>query len=144
MSASTKIFDPIRNIHVMATPEERVRQRLIQSMIFELGYPKGLISIERNLSGQSSSSPKDRRFDLLVYAKRGEELTPLLLVECKAKAIDQRAISQAFGYNESIGAPFISLVSSTETITFWREAKGVKEIPFLPNYMQLMDKLCLF
>jgi hypothetical protein len=95
-------------------------------MVCELGFPRGLISVERAL--------EDRRYDLVCYSK---EMIPLLLVECKAGAIDQAAIQQAFGYNETLQAPFICLVGLTEIITFWKEREKIGSVPFLPAYKEL-------
>lgn len=110
----------------MNTPEEEVRQKLIQKMIVGLGFPRGLLSVEKGI-GQ-------RRTDLVCYTK---EMCPLLLVECKAKELDEAAIRQAFGYNAAIKAPFICLASPTEIETFWREGERVVSVPFLPVYEEL-------
>ncbi len=41
------IFDPIRRKSVADTPEERVRQALLSQMIGPLGFPKGLLAVEK-------------------------------------------------------------------------------------------------
>ncbi|MGB7978764.1 MAG: type I restriction enzyme HsdR N-terminal domain-containing protein [Chlamydiales bacterium] len=107
-------------------PEEKIRQALIQKMVDEWGFPKGLISVERK-SGA-------RRYDLLCYTR---EMTPLLLVECKAGAVDEAAISQALGYNEIIGAPFICVAGAQEILTFWHEKGRLASVPFLPVFGEL-------
>ncbi len=116
----------IRKKQVADTPEERVRQLLIQKMLNELGFPKGLLSVERAIGS--------RRYDLVCYSK---EMVPLLLVECKAIALDEGAIRQAFGYNDVLKAPFICLASAQETITLWHEQGKVASVPFLPMYHEL-------
>jgi hypothetical protein len=120
---------------VAATPEEIVRQNLIQQMIRELGFPKGLISVEKGLP------PFKRRFDLVCYANRTKGLIPLLLAECKAGSIDEAALQQALGYNDSVGAYFICLAGAKEIRTLWRERGEVKSVPFLPTYAQLVEKI---
>lgn len=108
------------------TPEEVVRQSLIQKMIHDLGFPKGLISVEKGIGS--------RRTDIVCYTK---EMNPLLLVECKAHELNAAAVSQAFGYNDVIKAAFICLANSTEIKTLWQEQGRIASVPFLPKYSEL-------
>lgn len=120
---------------VAATPEEVVRQNFIQKML-ALGFPKGLISVEKNLA-------PDRRIDLLCHTTVKEKIVPLLLVECKAIEINRAAEQQVFGYNAAIQAPFICLANQKEIKTLWKEMDKIASVPFLPSYAQLVEKLCL-
>ena len=118
----------IRNQKIVNTPEEKVRQGLIQVMIGELGFPKGLISVEKKIG--------ERRYDLVCYTK---SMSPLLLVECKAGKIDEAAENQVFGYNLLVSAPFLCLTNGTEIKTLWQETDGIKSVPFLPTFAELYD-----
>lgn len=118
----------IRKQPVANTPEELVRQSLIKKMIVELGFPKGLISVERKIG--------TRRFDLVCYTK---EMTPLLLVECKAGALNEAATKQVLGYNEVVKAPFVALVNGREMITLWHEQGRMASVPFLPSFKDLYE-----
>lgn len=118
----------IRKRWVAITPEEEVRQSLIQKMVSELGYPKGLISVEKKIG--------DRRFDLVCYSKSAQ---PLLLVECKAGELNEAAENQAIGYNATVKAPFICLACPTAIKTFWQEQGRIASIPFLPTYAELYE-----
>jgi hypothetical protein len=111
---------------VANTPEERVRQSFLRRMIQDLGFHKGLISIEKGI-GQ-------RRYDLVCYS---QAMTPLVLIECKAVKLDDTAIRQAFGYNGTVKAPFVCLVSPFETKTFWQEQDQIASVDFLPVYNEL-------
>jgi hypothetical protein len=117
------------------TPEERVRQSLIAQLIGPLGFPRGLISVEKTIS-------HGRRADLIVYAKKQDQLIPLLLMECKAKMGDEDVVfRQAFGYNASVVAPFWGLAHVGGVRLFWREEREVKSISFIPSYDQLIQRL---
>lgn len=116
----------IRKRLVANTPEERVRQSLLQKMIGEWGFPKGLLSIEKEIGA--------RRYDLVCYS---QAMIPLLLVECKAGALNDAGIRQAFGYNATVKAPFICLACPTEIKTFWHEQGQIASVPFLPLYKEL-------
>lgn len=118
----------IRKRWVSATPEEGVRQGLIQRMLVDLGYPKGLISVERKVG--------DRRFDIVCYTSA---CTPLLLVECKAGELNDSAENQAFGYNATIQAPFICLACPNQIKTLWREQERIASVPFLPKFSELYE-----
>jgi len=75
-SERTQVFDPVRKKWVVLTPEEHVRQYLLQYMIQGMGYPQALIAVEKRIiSGQLK-----RRFDIIVYNR---EHRPWMLVECK-------------------------------------------------------------
>ncbi|MBI5272355.1 MAG: type I restriction enzyme HsdR N-terminal domain-containing protein [Chlamydiia bacterium] len=134
------LYDPVRQQRVAARPEELVRQNLLERMIGSLGFPRGLIAVERSVGSHLGS---DRRFDLLCYAVQGSMLRPLLMIECKAAMWDEKAQSQVFGYNESVAAPFVALACESAVKTFWREGKRIASAPFLPSYAQLVEKLCL-
>ena len=134
------LYDPIRRSLVTAKPEEKVRQKFIQIMIGELGFPKGLLAVEKEVASLSPLSTVDphRRIDILVLAPGKEGLQPLLLVECKAESIDEAALSQVLGYNRAIGAPFICLTNGILTKTFWKQKNEMVSISFLPSFSQLM------
>lgn len=118
---SENIYDPIRKKWVSATPEEQIRQHLIRHMVEILGYPPLWLAIEKELShfvSNLSQSVRDlakRRADILVLAPGA--LSPLLLIECKAVALNQTFIQQVLGYNDLIQAPFVSLANGNEVMT---------------------------
>jgi len=127
-----KLFDPIRRRMVAATPEEQVRQSLLQLMIRDLGYPKSLIAVEKELGTHR------RRFDIVCYSAGIHELIPLLIVECKALDCSDAAREQAFGYNAVIGAPFVCIAGKTEIHTLWLNGDRIASAPFLPPYHELL------
>src|SRR5436853_621908 len=108
LSSQNKIFDPVRKLWVVATPEERVRQTLIVHMISSLGYPKELIAVEAYLK------ECERRIDILCYGRGKTALFPLLIVECKQKKLDKEALEQVLGYNYHAGAHFIAVANLEE------------------------------
>ncbi|MES2274215.1 MAG: type I restriction enzyme HsdR N-terminal domain-containing protein [Chlamydiota bacterium] len=140
-----RLWDPIRSIWVAATPEEKVRQRLLHRMISEWGFPKSLIGVEKDLASLPSRKnlgDPNRRIDLICYAPLKEGTLPLLLVECKAVEINEAAERQLLGYNALVGAFFIALANETEIKTIWVEQGRVCTAPFLPPYSQLIQSLC--
>jgi hypothetical protein len=125
-------------------PEEKVRQEFLEKMVGELDFPRGLLSIEKEISSVTSldvAGNTHRRVDILAFAPAQEGLKALLLVECKACPIKVSALDQVLGYNRAIGAPFICLTNGIETRTFWFEKAKMASIPFLPSFHQLLEKL---
>ena len=139
-SQKSEIFDEIRGIFVAATPEELIRQALLQKMCRALGYPKELIAVERELSqlphlrGQRVPA---RRLDILCFDKK---LRPLLLIECKKQTIDRAAKEQLLGYNSFVQARFVALASQDEVLFGYRQNVGFEWLPFLPPYTQLTQQ----
>ncbi len=96
------IYDPIRRKYVRLTPEEWVRQHLIQYLVAECGFPVGLIAVERVYPYQGFA----RRADIVVYDRKGR---PAVLAECKSPevAVTQAVFDQAARYNSVVGAPYL-------------------------------------
>jgi len=141
MLRKRSIYDPVRRKFVRATPEEKIRQRVIRTMIEELGYPKGLIAVEKEIASLGSSDPS-RRIDIVCYTPGEGGLRPLLIIECKAEQLDIHAKRQVLGYNDAVGAPFVALAGSGGIQTFWREKDRIGSVPFLPRFEQLLGELC--
>jgi hypothetical protein len=125
------LWDPIREIWVETTPEEKVRQMWLQAMLSSLGFPRGLISVEQGIQATS------RRSDILVFYRKGSDLLPLLVIECK-RAACEGARAQVEGYNSWTKAPFWAVISATDAETFWQTESGVHRVPFLPLYQDLL------
>ena len=129
------IYDPIRKKFVLDTPEELVRQKLLSNMLGFLGFPKGLVAVEKELSKANR-----RRFDIIVFRKNKDQMIPLLLIECKAKLQNlEDAFRQVKGYNETFQAPFISIADGQMVHTYWIYENTLRFVPFLPSYAQLLQ-----
>ncbi len=89
-----KIFDPIRRKYMVLTPEELVRQLVIQYLIIEKYYNKNFIRVEKSLV----VNKMQKRCDILIY---NNMYSPQLLVECKAARvkITQTTFEQIARYN---------------------------------------------
>lgn len=93
-SSGTYIFDEIRKKFLLLTPEEWVRQHLVQFLILDKRYPRSLIKLEGGLKLNSLQ----KRSDILLFNNLGEKI---LLVECKAPSvkITQDTFDQIARYN---------------------------------------------
>ena len=88
------IFDEIRKKFILLTPEEWVRQHVVQYLINEKKYPRSLIKLEGGLKLNSLQ----KRTDILFFNSDGKKT---LLVECKAPhiPITQETFDQIARYN---------------------------------------------
>ncbi len=98
------VWDELRGIWLVLTPEEWVRRHLIAFLTTHCGVHPMRIAQEYAvpLNGQ------DQRADVVVVDDAAQ---PLLLVECKAPhvGIGQDAFAQAVRYNSILGARYIIL-----------------------------------
>ena len=74
------VFDPIRKKFVVLTPEEWVRQHVLQYLIQQKGYSPSLINVEKQLLLNGTQ----KRYDVVVFNPNG---SIFLIVECKAPSI---------------------------------------------------------
>lgn len=122
-------------------PEEKVRLALLKFMKDELCYPKEMISVERSLSSFPHLKGKkvpNRRFDIAVFGTK--EVLPLMIIECKAVPIDQKAFDQVKGYNHLVQAPFLALANEHEVITLIKEGSKYIKVKGLPEYKVLLER----
>lgn len=105
--AAPLIWDPLRRRDVVCTPEEWVRQHVLQYLTQHLGYPPSLLSIERG-TGQGG-----QRTDLRAYTPDGQ---PALLIECKAPSVKltPAVLAQAQRYWFRVPARFVLLTNGIQ------------------------------
>ena len=105
------IFDPVRKKYVALTPEEWVRQHVIQYLVQEKQVPLSLISVETEIRLYNTR----KRFDLAVYDRNGHAL---LVVECKAPSVPvtQDVLDQAVRYNLAMKVGFLMLTNGLQHI----------------------------
>lgn len=136
----------IRNKPVAKTPEERVRQSALHTMITKLSFPPSMIVLERELK---SLLPKEketlklkRRLDIVVFFKGNNgDLCPLLIVECKAERLNQKTLTQILGYNFYLLAPYFAITSATGTYLFMKDKGEARLIGHeIPSYEDLIHQ----
>ncbi|MEO6832920.1 MAG: type I restriction enzyme HsdR N-terminal domain-containing protein [Chitinophagaceae bacterium] len=94
----TEVWDIIRKAWFKLTPEEHVRQLLLQHFIEVNNYPPSVIAVERSVQYGESRL----RFDIAVYHR--DNFQPWLLVECKAPEIpiDETVLQQLLRYHNKL------------------------------------------
>ncbi len=146
---SDSLFCSIRKRRIKASPEERVRQSLLNYLILELGYPSHQILIEKNINclpfyKDPLIRPPCRRLDILILAKdfyKNPPFFPLVLIECKATQVNQKAIRQVLGYNYFLKACFVALASPQSLQYGWLDSHQKFHLKSgFPSYLMLLEK----
>lgn len=126
-----QIFDPIRRKWVALTPEELVRQLLVQYLIRERQYSPNRIGVEKMLKVNTLT----RRFDLLVY---DPGMAPWMLIECKAPAVpvSQATFDQVARYNLPLRVPYLAVSNGRDTYccAMDYERADYTFLPALPDF----------
>lgn len=125
------IFDEIRKKFIILTPEEWVRQHVVQFLIMEKKYPKSLINVEKVLKVNGLR----KRYDIVVYNPDG---TIYILVECKAPEvkISQATFDQIARYNMTMNAQYLTVTNGLSHYFCQMDFENEKYefLRELPNY----------
>jgi len=102
----TLIFDDIRKKFVVLTPEEWVRQHVVQFLLKEKNYPISHINVEK----QIKLNGLVKRYDIVVFNPNGQLH---ILVECKAPVINisQTTFDQIAQYNIKLNANYLMVTN---------------------------------
>lgn len=136
------IFDPIREILIVETPEEIIRQKFVRYLIEELKVPKNKIELEVPMSHFKKGAKG--RADIIVYGENDEMCDiPIMLIECKAPNIPlvDEVWFQAYKYDYILGAGYIIITNGSVTYgAAWdEEDKEYYFVEELPRYEQLLN-----
>ena len=100
-----------RRRYVRLTPEELVRQTMLQLLVDEFGYPHNLIAVEVPIE----VAGVQKRCDAIVYNR---QMQALMLIEFKAPSVHltQEVFDQAAIYNRTLHVPLLMLCNGRESI----------------------------
>ena len=122
------IFDEIRRQWVRLSPEEWVRQNILQYLIQVKKYPASLIAVEKEiLLGELR-----KRFDILIY----RDAKPWMIIECKEMNVplSEGTIRQILNYNITIQAEYIVITNGTDNHAFSLITGTAESILALPEF----------
>lgn len=129
INGKDQIFDPFRKIWVVLTPEEWVRQNLLQYLVQTLHYPSSLIAVEKEIKlGELS-----KRFDIVVYKNE----LPWMIIECKeAKvALNEKTMEQILQYQQVLTAQYLFMSNGHETMGAKIESGKLQALQNFPVYL---------
>lgn len=114
--SSRQIWDDLRHVWLVLTPEEWVRQHLVRHLIAEMGaLPLYIVQEYRITLGGTT-----QRADVVVCDREGH---PQLLAECKAPevALSEEVLAQAVRYNSVVNARWIIITNGKRHIALQRD-----------------------
>ena len=129
INGKDQIFDPFRKIWVIITPEEWVRQNLLQYLVQTLHYPSSLIAVEKEIKlGELS-----KRFDIVVYKNE----SPWMIIECKeAKvSINEKTMGQILQYQQVLTAQYLFMSNGHETMGAKIASGKLQAMQNFPEYL---------
>ena len=125
------IFDAIRKKFIILTPEEWVRQHVVQFLMTEKNYPQSLLNVEKVLQVNGLR----KRYDIVVYNSDG---TIHILIECKAPevTISQNTFDQIAQYNMTLQSNYLMVTNGLNHYFCQMDFENEKYqfLTELPNY----------
>ena len=122
------IFDEFRKQWVRLTPEEWVRQNMLQYLVQIKKYPSSLIAIEKEIA----VGEMRKRFDILVY----KNAVPWMIIECKEMnvALNDAVLKQVLNYNIRLQTPFVVITNGSSVYGFELQNGRMEQIQELPSF----------
>ena len=125
------IFDAIRKKFIILTPEEWVRQHVVQFLMTEKNYPQSLLNVEKVVQVNGLR----KRYDIVVYNSDG---TIHILIECKAPevTISQNTFDQIAQYNMTLQSNYLMVTNGLNHYFCQMDFENEKYqfLAELPNY----------
>lgn len=114
-----RIWDDLRGMWLVLTPEEWVRRHLVCYLTDHCGVQKTLLRQECPVYVEGMH----QRADVVVY---GNDAQPLLIAECKAPGIDINAavFAQVVRYNSILNARYIVVTNGMKHFIHQRTEDG--------------------
>ena len=119
------IFDPLRQKFVALTPEEWVRQNLVQHLS-ALGFPQGLMASEHPIEYNGLR----KRCDIVVFNRQAQ---------APSVAISQKVFDQIATYNLKLNVRHLIVTNGLHHFCCRMDANG--QVEFLPEFPQPADVL---
>lgn len=124
------LWNPILKKGFKNLPEERIRLKLVEYLIYEAKFSKNRISFETTVH-----LPRDKsrsRTDLICYDK---DFNALLLVECKAPEVrlDAKVALQIARYNQEVNAPFLMVTNGKSDYWFTKVSDTLLFLDKIPS-----------
>lgn len=129
----------IRNKYLVETPEERVRQTYLVTLVNEYGYTLNQMDEEVSVVGRGAGQA---RADFVIWRTAQDKTnkkSPQIIIECKSDNVTIRAEDYYQGehYARMVDAPFFVTHNSRET-RYWRVRRDrmpgfIEEIENIPH-----------
>lgn len=133
------IFDKTKQLLRIATPEEEIRQRIIEFLHGEMSIPYKAMETEIPVSYFVAG--ERGRMDIVVYGLKDGQRCPAMVIECKSANIHltEDVYIQAKTYSEIIDIPLLMVTNGIDVdILAWNyEINKYEAIEYFPTYNEL-------
>ena len=122
------IFDEVRKKWVSLTPEEWVRQNILQFLTGVKKYPASLIAVEKEIH----LNDLRKRIDILVYDLHAK---PWMMVECKEMdvTLNEKTLQQILRYHSALPVPYLIITNGHYCFGFEKNGDNFIEINDFPD-----------
>ena len=123
-----EVFDVIRKKWLRLTPEEWVRQNMIQYLLLKK-YPASLIAVEKEIKlGELT-----KRCDVVVYSRKA---LPFMIIECKEMNVQLSAktLEQILRYHITLPADYLIVTNGSHCFGFQKIENRFIETDEFPEY----------
>ena len=123
------IFDPFRKRWLMLTPEEWVRQNILQYITQIKLYPPSLIAIEKEFQ----LGELRKRCDVVVYDRNA---LPWMIIECKEMntSLNNRVLEQVLRYHIALPAKYLLITNGKYCFAFEKKNNRFYEVDTMPDF----------
>ena len=124
-----EVFDVIRKKWLLLTPEEWVRQNMIQYLLLSKNYPATLIAVEKEIK----LGELKKRCDLVIYNRK---VMPWMIIECKEMnvPVSKKAMEQILRYHISLPATYLIITNGSYSFGFQKKENQFFEINEFPEF----------
>lgn len=124
-----EIFDIIRKKWVILSPEEWVRQNILDYLLISKKYPASLIAVEKEIK----LGELKKRCDIVVYNR---ETKPWMIIECKEMnvSLSQKTLDQILRYHISLPAKYLIVTNGSYCFGFAKKDGEFIETDIFPDY----------
>lgn len=124
------IFDAFRKKWMVLTPEEWVRQNMLQYLTEIKKYPAALIAVEKEIF----LGELKKRCDVVVYDRNA---LPWMIIECKEMNVNlnTNVLDQVLRYHITLPAKYLVITNGSYTFGYEKREANFYAINELPAYI---------
>lgn len=129
-----KVFDVIRKKWLLLTPEEWVRQNILQYLLITKKYPASLIAIEKKIK----LAELRKRCDIVIYNRKSE---PWMIIECKEMNVilSEKTMAQILRYHIALPAKYLVITNGSYCFGFEKNENQFAGISTFPEFEILLE-----
>jgi len=124
-----EIFDIIRKKWLILSPEEWVRQNILQFLLVTKNYPASLIAVEKEIK----LAELKKRCDIVIYDRQAN---PWMIIECKEMNVplSQKTMDQILRYHITLPAKYLIVTNGIYSFGFVKKDDKFLETNVFPDF----------